>query len=334
MPSYDTSRSDEISAGSSRKTSDTQEFDEPYHPFRSETLKEQYLASYDAHAARWPVVSNNRFVETPAGTTFVRIQGPLDGPPLVLLPGDSENSLAWIPVIAALSETYRTYALDHINDYGRSIYRRKMRNLADLTQWLDEVLDALDLNTVHLLGHSYGGWQAALYARAHPERLTSLILLSPVGTVLPQPLGLLVRAFAYGLLPFRVVSKRYMYWYDRDCARDSKTRPLIDELSEETLLARRCFKRKSLILSTVLSERDWQGITAPTLYLVGEDEVSYAPEQAVAKLREVAPAVQAHIAPGGDHHIMIVKPQWFVDHLLRFLGDRENGRSSQTRRLR
>jgi len=58
-------------------------------------------------------------VDTSLGQTFVRVQGPATDPPLVLLPGDSENSLVWIPVIEAPSADHRTYALDHIADIER-----------------------------------------------------------------------------------------------------------------------------------------------------------------------------------------------------------------------
>lgn len=315
-----------LSDGLFNGRSDGRKFTGPYHPFRSEALMQEYLRSYDAHALRWPITSDDRLVETPFGTTFVRVQGPLDGPPLVLLPGDSENSLAWIPIIATLSETYRTYALDHIYDCGRSIYRRRMGCANDLTRWLDEVLKALDLSKVHLMAHSYGGWQAVLYALDHPDELESLILLSPAGTILPPSMGLLARAILYGLLPFRAYTKYYLYWYDPDGARNDRTRWMIDELIEDTMLARRCFKRRNFIRPTVLSDEDWQCIKAPTLFLVGENEVTYPAEEAVAKLHRVAPRLKAAIAPGADHHLAIVKPDWVNDKVLKFLTDQDNGK--------
>ena len=179
---------------------------ESYHPFRSQQAKETYLAYYDEHSKRWPIASETKIVKTSFGQTFVRVGGPKDGLPLVLLPGDSENSLAWIPVIAALSAEFRTFALDHIFDIGRSIYTRPMQKPNDFVQWLDELFTALELNNVNLMGHSYGGWQASLYALAFPQRLEKLILLAPAATVLPPPLGLMVRAMLYYFIPIRFVA--------------------------------------------------------------------------------------------------------------------------------
>ena len=161
---------------------------EPWHPFRSAASQQEYLAFYDQRVQRWPIPLESTMVPTTFGDTFVRVQGPADGPPLVLLPGDSETSLSWIPVIEAFAAEHRVYALDHIYDIGRSIYRRQPRRPGDFVCWLDEFFDEFELHDVRLVGHSYGGWMAALYALKFPERLDKLVLLSPPATVLRPPL--------------------------------------------------------------------------------------------------------------------------------------------------
>jgi pimeloyl-ACP methyl ester carboxylesterase len=250
------------------------------------------------------------------------VQGPADGPPLVLLPGDSETSLSWIPVIEALSSEHRVYAADHIYDMGRSIYRRQPRRPNDLVRWLDELFDELDLHRVRLVGHSYGGWIASLYALEFPERLDKLVLLSPP-TVLRPPLGLYARAILYGTVPSRSYIRRYLYWYAPDCVSNAETRPVIDEMIEEDVLARRCFKikKREIVRPRVLPDADWQRLAVPTLYLVGRNDVSYSAERAVERLAALAPHIKTEITDG-DHHLTITKPEWVIQHVLEFLGDR------------
>jgi pimeloyl-ACP methyl ester carboxylesterase len=291
---------------------------ESFHPFRSEEAKAAYLTYYDELAERWPIASENKLVETSFGQTFVRVGGPEDGPPLVLLPGDSENSLAWVPLIAALSEDYQTYALDHIFDNGRSIYTRPMKKPSDFVQWLDELFTALELNIVNLMGHSYGGWQASLYTLAHPQRVEKLILLAPASTVLGPPLGLVVRAMLYYFIPIRLVTKRYLYWYAPDSVRREDTRKTIDEMVDEQLLARRCFKRRNFVAPTVLTDQDWQRLQVPTLFLVGENEVTYSAHKALRRLAMVAPHVVTAITPDADHHLTLVKPEWVSNQVSKF----------------
>ncbi len=258
-------------------------------------------------------------VGTSFGDTCVRIQGPIDGPKLVLLPGDSENSLSWMPAIEALSAEHRTYVLDHIYDNGRSIYTKEPRSANDFVQWLEELFVALELEHLRLVGYSYGGWQVALYALAHPHRLEKLVLIAPSATVLPPSIGLLIRALAYYFIPLRFVTKTYLYWYGPDAVQNIQNRSRIDEMIEELMLARKCFKRRKFIPPTVLTDRDWQELKTPTLFLVGEDELTYSGTKAVERLAAVAPTVNALIAAEADHYLTIVKPKWVTDQVLKFL---------------
>jgi len=295
---------------------------ESYYPFKSQKAKQTYLAHYDEHAEHWPLASEEMMVETSFGQTFVRISGRKDSPPLVLLPGDSENSLAWIPQIAALSADYRTYAVDNIFDWGRSIYTRPMKKPGDYVQWLDELFTALELDNINLMGFSYGGWQASLYALSYPRRLNKLVLLAPAATVLPARLEVMVRGIIYFFFPVRFIVQNYLYWYNADSVRKGETtQRVIDNMVNETLLSFKCFKRRGFVSPTVLTNEDWQNLQVPTLFLVGENEVTYSAQKAVRHLNEVAPKVKTVITPDAGHDLAIVKPEWVNNEVLQFLTD-------------
>ncbi len=292
---------------------------DPCHPFRSTGARDAYLAHYDRQARNWPVAATSQMMETSFGQTFVRISGPDDGPPMVLLPGDTEHSLAWIPVVEQFSNHYRTYAVDQIYDIGRSIYSRPITEPADYVHWLGDLFDSLALDNVDLVGHSYGGWQASLFALAHPTRLNKLVLLSPAVTVLRPGLGLLFRAIVYDRVPTRFVTRRYLYWYAPEASSRPDTVQAIDNMVEESLLARKCFKRRKFVPPTVLTDEQWRSLAVPTLFLVGDREVTYPADKAIQRLNRVAPNVATRLAADEDHHLTIVKPDWVVDNVLDFL---------------
>ena len=123
-------------------------------------------------------------VSTSYGQTFVRISGPKNAQPIVLLPGGGRSSLMWKNNIEALSEDYRTYALDDIYDWGRSIYVKRMGCPESITKWLNELFTALELgDSINLIGHSFGGWKASQYLLEHPERLNKIVIFSPAYAV-------------------------------------------------------------------------------------------------------------------------------------------------------
>jgi pimeloyl-ACP methyl ester carboxylesterase len=291
------------------------------HPFRSPAKKERYLAHYDARAERWPVVSETRIVETSWGPTFVRISGPADGPPLVLLPGANATALMWETNIEAFSRDHRVYAVDNVFDFGRSVYVRNLKTPADFVSWFDELLDALGLEKTHLAGLSYGGWIASEYALEHPERVERLVLLAPAATVLQFSTDFMKKGILC-LIPHKHFVKSMMYWALADAAAGTEEhRRLAEEAADNAWLGIRCFKPKQMVAPRILSDEELRGLAPPTLFLVGENEVIYSGTgaDAVRRLNTVAPQIITEILPDCGHDLTLIQAELVNRRILEFL---------------
>ena len=281
----------------------------PHHPFRSAKAKDRYLKLYDERASSWPGESETRTVETDAGETLVRINGPFDGPPLVLLPSASATSLFWRPNIEALSKSFRVYSLDNIYDFGRSVYRRPFKTSNDYTDWLDGLFDALGLTgDVSLMGLSYGAWLTGQYALRFPDRLRGAVMIAPPATVIQLP-----GAWAFyglsALLPHRYFLRNMLRWMFPALSKrtDPASMKLAQDLLEEAFVGLRCFKLKMPATPTVLTDDELRKLSqVPTLFLVGEHEVIYPANEAVKRLNEVAPEIRTQIIPDAGHDLTIV----------------------------
>ncbi|MHA2281562.1 MAG: alpha/beta fold hydrolase [Promethearchaeota archaeon] len=290
-----------------------------YHPFKSQKVKEAYLKVYDEKAKQWPVPSETQYVDTSFGQTFVRISGSRNNPPLVLLPGDTVNSLDWIPLIEDLTKNYRTYALDQIFDNGRSICTYPIKKPEDYVQWLDEFFTELSLDHINLMGYSYGGWIASLYALSYPERLNKMILLSPASALRPK-IKLLIRTILQYVIHTHYMAKKYVYWMYADSVnKNEETKKFVDEMINEEMLARKSFKKRKFINPTVLTDKEWQTLKVPTLFLTGENEVIYSGEKAIQYLNDINPDIKTAIASDAGHDLPIVKPEWVTTKVLKFL---------------
>lgn len=296
----------------------------PYHPFRSAEAKAEYLAHYDEAAKDWPVPSEGRMVDTSYGQTFVRISGPVDAPPLVLLPGAGTCSLMWTPGIEALSERHRTYAVDSLINtgcVGRSIYTRPIKGPDDTVNWLDELFNALDLGgNIYLLGASYGGWLASHCALHCPDRLSKIVLVAPAGTVLPFQEEYLRHSMSLYMTPGRDTYRRYFRWVFKDLTRENSQ--MIEALVDDFLLSARCFappNPQEMPVLTALSDEELQRINLPTLFLVGENEVLYSAQEAIQRLNEVAPHIQAEIIPHAGHDLLLVQTDIINQKMVAFL---------------
>lgn len=295
----------------------------PHHPFRSDGAKQRYLAFYDSSAKEWPVESETLLVDTSYGQTYVRISGPIDAPPLVLMHGANATSLSWIPNIQTLSENYRTYALDNIYELGRSVFRKKFKIPGDLVDWMDESLMALDLDSnINMVGMSYGGWLTSQYALRHPEKLDNIVLLAPAATVLPLGPGFLKPALI-SILPHRHFTRKGMEPIMADMLKKGETgRQYFESLVDHLDIGLRSFKPKMMISPTVLSDKEWQSLKLPVLFLIGENEKIYSAQEAVARLNEIAPHIKAEIIQGAGHDLPAVKAETVNRKILDFIGKR------------
>lgn len=295
-----------------------------YHPFRSPQARAEYHALYAERAKAWPVPSETRLIETPAGQTFVRISGRPTDPPLVLLPGSLGTSLTWIPNIAALSAHYRTYALDSIYDFGLSIRRRAIRKPEHLVAWLNEVLAVLvPQGQLRLVGLSYGGWLACQYAVQFPERVHKVVLLSPALTVLPAPASLILRSLLT-LTPLPGYRRRFYDWLLQDTVQSGEAgKASVDEAVADWAVAARCFGAMPMVNLTVLKDQELQDFKVPCLYLVGEHEKIYSAQKAVSRLNRVAPQIQTEIFSQAGHDLWFVQAPSVNSRMIEFFADPE-----------
>ena len=100
------------------------------------------------------------------------------GQALVLLHGIGSQSVSWLNQLETL-KGYRLIAWD-APGYGDSEYLKNQEpKAADYADSLHSFLDRLLLKDVVIVGNSLGCLMAGAYAAAHPERVRSMVLLSP-----------------------------------------------------------------------------------------------------------------------------------------------------------
>jgi pimeloyl-ACP methyl ester carboxylesterase len=103
-----------------------------------------------------------------------------EGPALVLIHGLGGQSESWLAQVEAFSDRYRVIAWDGPG-YGQSgNFSMDSPTVDDYADLLKAFLDAVNLESAHLLGHSFGGIVIAAFNRCFPEHVRSLTFLEPV----------------------------------------------------------------------------------------------------------------------------------------------------------
>lgn len=109
-----------------------------------------------------------------------------DGPAVGLAHGAGGNTLVWWQQVPYFARTHRVVAFDH-RGFGRSLCAPEHAQARHFADDLAAILDAAGIARAALVCQSMGGWTGLQFARAHPERVTALVLSgTPAGILTPQ----------------------------------------------------------------------------------------------------------------------------------------------------
>ena len=132
------------------------------------------------------------------------------GPPLLYLHGGGAAGL-WRRFHALLADRFEVYAPDHPG-FGASEERTDLVDVATLASHYLDLLARLELDRPVIAGASFGGRVACELVLLAPDRFSRLVLLAPVGLVLPEhPVT--------PLFPRPRKEARDMLFHDRELAR-------------------------------------------------------------------------------------------------------------------
>ena len=112
-------------------------------------------------------------------------------PALVMLHGLNNNAWSWARIASLFAPQRKVVAICQ-RGHGASTSPQTGYSLKDTTCDLLGVLDALSLEVVDLVGHSWGGKVATHFNIEHPDRVRSLALADPAP---PRGLNGVIRSF-------------------------------------------------------------------------------------------------------------------------------------------
>lgn len=101
------------------------------------------------------------------------------GAPLMFL-HDATGSAGWAPALDRLAQHYDVLAPEHPG-FGGGEAPPWLDRVSDLANFYLDLLERRDIQGVHLVGASLGGWIAAELATRNTSRLATLTLIDPQG---------------------------------------------------------------------------------------------------------------------------------------------------------
>lgn len=251
---------------------------------------------------------------------------------ICLLNGLAMHTKAWYPFLDDLAG-YDVLLYDYVGQ-GASSSPDEPVAIPALAGHLAAILDRLDIERIHLLGVSYGGFVALDFARLHQQRLHTSTLS---GTLLSRERtfetyqAMSLRFYAGGRALFPLYT-HYLYEKIFGEAFLRATEPQAVEAMRLRFEQRYVDRIHSLVRLTeaqdpffaALEERlpEYQAVRTPTLVLAGEGD-RCIPPWAQRKLVDVFPRSRFELVPDSGHLVYRERRDLFFPRLRRFLSSRD-----------
>jgi pimeloyl-ACP methyl ester carboxylesterase len=282
--------------------------------FKTREAEAAYFITYDKVLSLWPVEHESIEVSTSLGTTHLNVAGPKAAPPLLLFPGFASNSTMYWPNVEALAHLCRVYAVDTLGQPGRSEPAGTL-STANCNRWIEELIASLDVEQVHLMGVSLGGWLSLNFAIAQPLRTRKVILVDPAATF--QPMS---RSFVWhSMIPFMIYpSRRGLIRFFRWLTRGYPTNRDYGEMMLQGILNTRPLPP---LRPRPFSDSQLSSLPNPVLLLVGEKSVIYRPQEVIKRAQRMIPRVQAGLIPNASHALNMEQADVVNQRVTAFLAE-------------
>ena len=228
------------------------------------------------------------------------------GPPLVMLHGATsvgrEDFAAQVPLFA---KGFRLYLPD-ARGHGTTAWRGEAGfTYADLVDDLASFVDALGLETFHLLGFSMGAMTALQYAAHSPERVRTLVLAGI--TTQREPRTSVAR---------RLMDPARIERDDPAWARELSRRhdPVQGPGGWQQLMP---LIAGDIERQPLLGPRELRRIDCPTLVAVGDRDPFVPVDHAWGLMRQL-PDARLLVAPACGHEVMVRRPALFNEAVAAF----------------
>lgn len=284
-----------------------------------------------------PFSASKRYVEIAGNRIAYYDRG--SGPAVLFLHGCPFSSFVWRNVISLLAPHYRCIAPDLLGLGDTETPSGADWSLRAQCSMVVGLLDALNIDNAHVVGHDHGGAVAQLLAAEHPHRVNRLVLSNVEAfdnwpseeerpfvrlTQIPILGGIVLWIWSWRPV-FRALLIEARAVFDRNAL----TRELLRGYVRANFSTRhrRAKTRRFLALqfdpannrTTLDLLPALRSFDHPTILIWGENDPHFGPEWAKRLALEILGTVRIELLPRTGHLLMEEKPDEYASAVRRFL---------------
>jgi len=224
--------------------------------------------------------------------------------------------------ITELSKHFQVVAYDH-RGQGKTPVTKSGYDMGTLSEDVLDLLDYLQIDKVHFVGLSMGGFVGMRLAARHPDRIQSLVLLETSAQEEPaenvpkyKMLGWVARLLSIRLVAGRVMPIMFGDTFLTDPSREDDRKFWKKQLLQNHRVG--IHRALGGVVNREAVVDLLPSIQCPTLIMVGDEDKATVPQKSEL-MHEKIPDSQLKIIPHAGHTSSVEQPEVVTTNILDFL---------------
>jgi len=250
------------------------------------------------------------------------------GRPVVLIHGNPGSTQDWTRVLGPLAANHKVIALDRPG-HGRSERPKHSDATVEVqARLLHDALKQMHIERPIVVGHSWGGALALIYAITYPKEVAGVVLIAPAVyeshddsflTSLPAVpvIGDAVNFVLTPLFGAKVIRSELKKAFSPDPVPKNYLRSVLSEWTRSKKVKAYSLDEASLNDSLKKFSPRYPEITVPVSIVAGDSDLIVSEKEQAARLHQALPRSHLVVLPKTGHQIPFTHPQAVIDEIER-----------------
>lgn len=278
--------------------------------YKSASGKDQILSLYDKKLRELNIDYQYKTIVTSYGKTNIIVTGTPQNPPLMIIHGSNACAPISLETYPNLSTQFQVFAIDVLAQPNKSAETRLSMKDDSYGKWMNEIIRKLNINSVTLVGFSFGGLVILKTLEYDESKIREVYLSAPAYIVNGNPL--------IALFKFFIPMKRYI-----------KTKKLkyVDQFLSKVFTERDEFAVQ--YLSKVFLEFDMdftpvpvidsvnaQTITTPITIFGAQHDIVFPGKKMIKRASKIFPSLKKSVLLENSKHVQGKKQNELIENII------------------
>jgi pimeloyl-ACP methyl ester carboxylesterase len=271
--------------------------------------------------------STSKFVTVDGTRLHFVIRGA--GPPVVLIHGNPGSGQDWTRVFGPLGVNHKIVAFDRPGHSHSQRPKHGDTTVEVQARLLHDALQQLHVERPIVVGHSWGGALALIYAITYPKEVAGVVLVAPAVYESDDPVSLMTSLPAvpvigdvvnFVLTPLfaaTFVRSELKKAFSPDPVPKNYLRSVLSEWTRSKKVKAYSLDEASLNDSLKKFSARYPEITIPVSILAGDSDLIVSEKEQAERLHQTLPKSHLIVLPKTGHQIPFTRPQAILDEIER-----------------